>query len=281
MKILDESLVRVSGAGRPVDLIFPGRLAAIAASTCMICERATDGFRDTASRKEYQISGMCQTCQDLTFREPIEPEPIKRSQIMAVAAQLQARYEALEDLAVHSWLMAHSYIAGGSIASLLIGEQPKDIDIFFHEDLWARSTIHSIEEFGTDVAKRFRIVANTANAITLVDDGSHDGTTYQLVREPIDLNRVDLRERFDFDHVCGHYDPVTETLSLPSYTRKAIEQRQLVLTGNGRGETEPYARAKRFIERGWTIDCRTFGDLKTRAERAGYIAAPSWRTYSG
>ncbi len=36
---------------------------------CPTCQKEIkdDGFRDTLSRKEYGISGMCQECQDKTF----------------------------------------------------------------------------------------------------------------------------------------------------------------------------------------------------------------------
>lgn len=34
---------------------------------CMTCDKPNLDFRDPLSRKEYQISGMCQTCQDSVF----------------------------------------------------------------------------------------------------------------------------------------------------------------------------------------------------------------------
>ena len=39
---------------------------------CMTCnnECIDDNFRDDASEREYQISGMCQECQDNAFGEP-------------------------------------------------------------------------------------------------------------------------------------------------------------------------------------------------------------------
>ena len=56
---------------RPVDHLFPEarRAEAIASSFCAAkpfgCgEPITDGFRDDLSRREYAISGLCQTCQD-------------------------------------------------------------------------------------------------------------------------------------------------------------------------------------------------------------------------
>jgi|TARA_R110000765_G_scaffold174001_1_gene278704 uncharacterized CHY-type Zn-finger protein len=34
---------------------------------CVICGGVADKFTDELSRKEFQISAMCQTCQDNTF----------------------------------------------------------------------------------------------------------------------------------------------------------------------------------------------------------------------
>ena len=34
---------------------------------CVTCGKPVEGFRDDLSRKEYQISGMCQECQDSVF----------------------------------------------------------------------------------------------------------------------------------------------------------------------------------------------------------------------
>jgi hypothetical protein len=34
---------------------------------CPICKKPIGEFKDTLSKKEYTISGMCQECQDKTF----------------------------------------------------------------------------------------------------------------------------------------------------------------------------------------------------------------------
>ena len=38
-------------------------------NTCTWCEKENLTFRDKLSEIEYQISGLCQTCQDETFRK--------------------------------------------------------------------------------------------------------------------------------------------------------------------------------------------------------------------
>ena len=39
----------------------------IASELCMTCSGDATAFKDDISRKEYTISGMCQTCQDGVF----------------------------------------------------------------------------------------------------------------------------------------------------------------------------------------------------------------------
>jgi len=51
------------------------RVGAVAEASCVTCEGEASSFRDDVSRKEYTISGMCQSCQDSLFgvEEPDEP----------------------------------------------------------------------------------------------------------------------------------------------------------------------------------------------------------------
>ncbi len=49
-----------------------GRTHAIKDDVCACCHGPTTTFTDALSRKEYTISGLCQTCQDEVFKEPTE-----------------------------------------------------------------------------------------------------------------------------------------------------------------------------------------------------------------
>ena len=55
------------------EIIFNGkdRVEVISSGDCLTCDEARDlkatSFRDDVSRKEYAISGMCQSCQDDVF----------------------------------------------------------------------------------------------------------------------------------------------------------------------------------------------------------------------
>ena len=51
--------------------LFPVEEAARDNGACPFCGTPVNmgAFRDELSRREYQISGLCQTCQDETFNE--------------------------------------------------------------------------------------------------------------------------------------------------------------------------------------------------------------------
>jgi hypothetical protein len=45
------------------------RSHALLAKLCVFCENPNLNFLDELSKKEYKLSGMCQTCQDNYFKE--------------------------------------------------------------------------------------------------------------------------------------------------------------------------------------------------------------------
>ena len=49
------------------ELFGRGRKVAMDNQMCVMCGNDANHFTDELSRKEYGISGMCQTCQDKTF----------------------------------------------------------------------------------------------------------------------------------------------------------------------------------------------------------------------
>ena len=49
------------------ELFGRGRKVAMDNQMCVVCGNDANYFNDELSRREYSISGMCQTCQDKTF----------------------------------------------------------------------------------------------------------------------------------------------------------------------------------------------------------------------
>ena len=56
---------------RPVDLIFREGYELKTQGKCPTCKQSinVEEFRDDLSWKEYEIAGMCQSCQDKVFKE--------------------------------------------------------------------------------------------------------------------------------------------------------------------------------------------------------------------
>ena len=52
---------------RPIDTLIPSRREIIANHQCVFCGGPAVVFDSILSHKEYNISGMCQTCQDGFF----------------------------------------------------------------------------------------------------------------------------------------------------------------------------------------------------------------------
>ena len=60
-EVIESMLERVSSMiGTPRSLAFKEGI-------CVLCTGPATDFRDTVSEREYQLSGMCQTCQDEMF----------------------------------------------------------------------------------------------------------------------------------------------------------------------------------------------------------------------
>ena len=60
---MNKFILRAVGLGEEVDAVEAGR--------CPFCKQSImkGSFRDALSEKKFQISGLCQKCQDETFNE--------------------------------------------------------------------------------------------------------------------------------------------------------------------------------------------------------------------
>ena len=60
---MNRNIMKAVGFGREVMLVDEGK--------CPFCKKvvASDSFKDAISKVEFEISGLCQECQDETFKE--------------------------------------------------------------------------------------------------------------------------------------------------------------------------------------------------------------------
>lgn len=58
-----------SGMIQAIETLFPGTKKAIDENRCPVCGETIGKFRNLISVREYEISGLCQECQDIAFGE--------------------------------------------------------------------------------------------------------------------------------------------------------------------------------------------------------------------
>lgn len=58
---MNVDIMKAAGFTKELELIKKGK--------CPFCEQTVGKFRDMLSEKEYEISGLCQECQDELFVE--------------------------------------------------------------------------------------------------------------------------------------------------------------------------------------------------------------------
>ncbi len=136
---------------------------------------------------------------------------------------------------------ASSFIAGGSIPSLFLNEEPNDYDIFFKD----QSTLNKVEKYldSTDALEKL-VLFKSPNAITLAGK-------YQLIKKIVGLPAVVIKD-FDFAHCSCYYEPSSDAIVVHELAFESMASRNLVYVGS----KYPFAsliRTKKFIKRGWNI----------------------------
>ena len=63
---MNKAIMKRMGFGEQVDRVERG--------LCPLCMQVIGEFRDALSKKEYSISGLCQSCQDDVFGAPTGEE---------------------------------------------------------------------------------------------------------------------------------------------------------------------------------------------------------------
>lgn len=143
--------------------------------------------------------------------------------------------------------MSGLFIAGGSIVSLVLGEEPHDFDV------WFRSISH-YEQAITDM--RFYVPQRTSRFSTTYKLGS--GKIVQLIK-----NRLGEPEKtisgFDFRHTQAFYDPSTGRLE---YDEALIVSKNLEFClGNLEHPVNTFQRVLKFVRRGYYVKNNTIIDL--------------------
>jgi hypothetical protein len=137
----------------------------------------------------------------------------------------------------------HGFISGGLIASIFIGEEPNDVDIFLKQQLSINKIKSMAESARLTNLTCERHVFSSVNALS-IDNFQINTRVYGEPKSVI--------KEFDFEHVKNYYTILSGDLYLDESALFSICTRDLVYTGS----THPISslsRAFNFVGRGWRI----------------------------
>lgn len=191
--------------------------------------------------------------------------------------------EEIRDNRIRGIIESQAFITGGAIASLLLGEEPHDYDVYFQSKeaclevmryyTDSREDIEVLDmndrvmlSFPEEKAGGFRVVPNvertlevrqafiyepvffSPNAITLGNGTRKIQLVFRFYGQP-----ADIHEYYDYEHCKCYYMPSTKGLVIPASSRASIQSMELKYTGS----LYPLAsiiRSRKFIRRGWAIN---------------------------
>jgi hypothetical protein len=143
-----------------VKQLFPDTLTAIDAGKCPTCSKPVGKFRNAISQREFEISGMCQKCQDSVFGKDAAdpPERVglendvfivdKPYRMFSGAAEAtKFVYRKIVDSKGHVWLYPSN---SDTPAEQVHYHDPKDL----RSDGYGGSTLHFVLEDGTTYAAK-------------------------------------------------------------------------------------------------------------------------------
>ena len=189
----------------------------------------------------------------------------------------------IDDNRIRGIVENQAFITGGAIASLLLGEEPHDYDVYFktkeaclevmryytrhHEEIEVLNMNDRVMlSFPEEIAGGFRNVPDlertlearqafiyqpvffSPNAITLNSGSRKIQLVFRFYGEP-----ADIHEYYDYEHCKCYYMPSTKGLVIPAASRASIQTMELKYTGS----LYPLAsiiRSRKFIRRGWAIN---------------------------
>jgi hypothetical protein len=145
-------------------------------------------------------------------------------------------------------LKEQSYITGGCIPSMLLGEFVNDYDVYFDTKEAAEKIREHYNVDHEEGDRPFRVVSRTANAITLSDK-------IQLVTKFAGPAR-EVTDNFDWAHIKSFYRPSDGKLRLDADIYKLISEKELIYTGS-RYPLSSLLRTRKYIKKGWYVSAAT------------------------
>ncbi|MGG4380209.1 hypothetical protein ABEW22_19295 [Bacillus velezensis] len=217
--------------------------------------------------------------------EETEPKDINESieELNKIKTKLKAKLESftssIKDNRIKEFLKKHGYISGGSIASLIKGECPKDYDIFID----SKEALKEIIDYYGSLHNSH--VSNKNDKLCLLESENDGKLRLGLTREfvksfedndemlPIVFSQraitfpsqiqliinngespLETINKFDFIHTMSFYNPSEDKFFIKEESLKAIKQNRLIYNLQGTNPIGSAKRLLRFVKRGWEID---------------------------
>lgn len=156
-----------------------------------------------------------------------------------------------------------SYIAGGAIASVILGEKPKDYDVWFETEV-AWSAAVSRAKLAVQ-AGMIELVYNSEHAFTF--KVIEPGRTYdvQLVKSRVG-EAYEVVEMFDFRHTQAFYYPDEDGRGdclefVGKNTPEFIQQKVIAFDGTLDWPIHTLSRLQKFALRGYKVPDQALGFL--------------------
>ena len=161
--------------------------------------------------------------------------------------------ESINDSEIKTIIKERSYITGGCIPSMLMGEFVNDYDIYFYtkedaekiKDYYQRQRLDSSFIPGTH---KFECKLITENAINLSDK-------IQLIIKFVGTPE-EVTEKFDWQHIKSYYLCKQEKLFLKHDIYRLICEKELIYTGSDY-PLSSLMRLKKYIKKGWNVSNTT------------------------
>lgn len=202
----------------------------------------------------------------------------------------------IKDIKIRKLFRKHAYIAGGAIASLIKGEEPKDYDYFFDNKEVLEKVLryyvdrHNAMYEGTNNDYKLT-VNNTGGKVGLFlnkeyvpsdeENNKHMNPVlfsryaisfpkgYQIIIDN-DNNECKSVDRFDFVHTMGYFHPYQNKLVVKEETLAAIKYNKLIYNYQGTNPIGSAKRLLRFVKRGWEIDNKEYIKLLKKISKINH-----------
>lgn len=191
--------------------------------------------------------------------------------LIMIETELQAAYDRLFNTVGR---FEDSFVAGGCVTSLVLGEPVNDYDIWFESvEAWQKAVdrVKALSDPDFNLMGPIKMIAETEHALTFEIKGH--APVYQLVKSRCG-GHDEVIEQFDFLHAQVAFFPRTlDGLPCELFwgNRNCVEfirEKVLVFAGQLDYPVHTLSRIGKFAKRGWRIPDRTIAQLVMQIREA-------------